>query len=74
MIDKEDEPVSWEMLCFELTDAAEHIQDLLRDMHEGDGFSEESFRVGMAHVYAHLNRAWHRRDVTDSEVHAYAQE
>ena len=29
-----------------------------------DGFGEPELRVGLGHVYARLNRAWHSRDAT----------
>ena len=31
-----------------------------------DGFGEPELRVGLGHVYARLNRAWHSRDATAS--------
>jgi hypothetical protein len=35
-------------------------------------FDEESFRIRLGHVYWHLNRAWHRRNVVDDFSEAEA--
>ncbi len=66
MINEKDNPVEWAMLRYELDDAREHIETLLKDMTETDDFTDEDYAVSMAHIYAHLNRAWNRRN-SDSE-------
>lgn len=65
MITKENAPVGWAMLMYELEDAKEHLAQLIADA-SGDGeYGEEEFRVDLGHVFAHLNRAWHRRNTTE---------
>ena len=53
------------MLSYEPKDAAEALAALLGEMRQ-DGFGEPELRVGLGHVYARLNRAWHSRDATAS--------
>jgi hypothetical protein len=72
LMNKENAPVSWAMLSYELDDAEEHLQKLILDMQRAD-FSETDFRVQLTHIYAHLNRAWNRRNVTDAECIADAE-
>jgi hypothetical protein len=63
MIKREDHPVAWAMLNYELADAHEHLGNLLKDLSEDSEYSEESFRVDLGHVYAHLNRAWYQHSI-----------
>lgn len=46
----------------ELEDAHEHLGDLIREMQESGEIDVESYAVCVAHVYAHLNRAWNSRE------------
>lgn len=62
MIGKRKDPVAWAMLTYELADAAEALDTLIRQLEE-EGYGEPEFRIDLGHVYAHLNRAWHMRDV-----------
>lgn len=52
------------MLMYELEDAHEHLGALISQMNATDDFDEEDLRIQLAHVFSHLNRAWHRRDKT----------
>ncbi len=63
MIDREHSPVGWALLMYELDDAHEHLDNLLTHMRERSDFDEIEFQIELAHVYAHLNRAWFRRNV-----------
>ena len=63
MIDREHSPVGWVLLMHELDDAHEHLGNLLKHMQERSDFDEIEFRIELGHVYAHLNRAWFRRNV-----------
>lgn len=74
MISDRTDPVAWAMLADELSDAVEHLQALVREMQEDADFGEPEFRIGLGHVYAHLNRAWNCRDVPDAEIAAMTQE
>lgn len=71
MINRDTNPVGWSLLLNELEDAHEHLGNLIRDMSSGTEHSEEEYAIDLGHVYAHLNRAWRRRnvaeDLTDDE-------
>lgn len=62
MIDPQRDPLAWAMLMYELDDAHEHLGNLIRDMRA----DEADFRIQLAHVYAHLNRAWNLRQKDDA--------
>jgi hypothetical protein len=64
MITKSEHPSAWALLCYDLDDAREHIEKLVTAMSEDPAFGEIEYRIGMAHVFAHLNRAWNARNVT----------
>ena len=65
MIDREQHPVSWALLMYELEDAQEHLAKLIASLSARPDFSETDLRIELGHVYAHLNRAWFRRDQTE---------
>lgn len=65
MISNEKAPVGWSMLMYELEDAQEHLTSLISKMSSEPDYDEVNFRIDLAHVFSHLNRAWHRRDVVD---------
>lgn len=62
MIDPQRDPRAWAMLMYELEDAHEHLGNLIRDMRA----DEIDFRIQLAHIYAHLNRAWNLREKDDA--------
>jgi hypothetical protein len=68
MINQQANPIAWALLGFELTDAQEHLAQLCQEMQQNPAFGETDFRLSLAHVYAHLNRAWNRRAATDAQV------
>lgn len=63
MISKEKSPVGWAMLMYELEDAREHLASLAEEMERSPSYDEIDFRINLGHIYSHLNRAWHRRQV-----------
>jgi predicted Zn-dependent protease len=71
MINKEQNPVGWTMLMYELDDAKEHLNNLIAEIQNDPKYNEANLRVDLGHVYSHLNRAWHRRnnseDVSEAE-------
>jgi len=68
MLSKQVNPIAWVMLLYKLADAQEAIESLLKDMLvEAQDFDEVEFRVHMAHIYSHLNRAWNARNATDAQ-------
>lgn len=74
MINARDHYVAWAMLVTELDEAREHLQDLIDTLaRDGRCDDEDDFSARLGHVYAHLNRAWHSRDLTSEltqEQHA----
>lgn len=65
MITCENSPVGWASLMYELDDAHEHLGKLIGEMCANRDFDEDDLRIQLGHVYAHLNRAWCRRNVHD---------
>ncbi|RZJ59762.1 MAG: hypothetical protein EOO58_03675 [Hymenobacter sp.] len=72
MLNEQTAPVAWALLLYELDDARDGIKSLLRDMTEDKEFDEIDFRIHMAHIYGHLNRAWNGRNATDQQHEADA--
>ncbi|HET9506249.1 MAG TPA: hypothetical protein VFO93_22105 [Hymenobacter sp.] len=68
MIDQQVNPVAWALLNDELTDAQEHLAQMCQEMQQDPDFSEIEFRIWLAHIYSHLNRAWNRRNATDAQI------
>ena len=68
MIDQRANPVAWALLGDELTDAQEHLAQLCLEMQQDPDFDEVDFRIWLAHIYSHLNRAWNRRNATDAQI------
>jgi hypothetical protein len=62
MINREQNPVSWAMLMYELDDAIEHLNNLITEIQNDPEYNETNLRVDLGHVYSHLNRAWYRRN------------
>lgn len=67
MIDKTTDPVALAMLMYELEDAQDGLNSLFQEIAEDTEFGEEAFRVHMAHIYSHLNRAWNGRNAAASQ-------
>jgi hypothetical protein len=65
MISKQSAPVGWSMLMYELEDAKEHLANLILAMDADAEYDEVNLRIDLGHVFSHLNRAWHRRDVPE---------
>ncbi|GAA5004703.1 hypothetical protein GCM10025793_11680 [Lysobacter lycopersici] len=55
--------MGWSFLLYELSDAQEHLGTLLKEIIENPEYGEEELRIDLGHVFAHLNRAWYRRNV-----------
>lgn len=65
MISKEDAPSAWLALQYELEDAHEQLGRLVADMELDADYDEARLSADLALVYAHLNRAWYRRQCVD---------
>ncbi len=61
MINKIDNYVELALLSDELSDAKEHLDNLINKM-SNDDIGEAEFRINLAHIYSHLNRAWNSRN------------
>ncbi len=66
MIDSTSDPVGWSAFMFELSDAHEHLGELIAEL-DGGACDEVDLRICLGHIYAHLNRAWFRRNVKWSD-------
>jgi hypothetical protein len=77
MITKDNSPIGWAMLMYELEDAKEHLASLIEKINSTPDYDEANLRIDLGHIYSHLNRAWHRRvieeDLTDDEWVAAGQ-
>jgi hypothetical protein len=65
MINGDQHPAGWAMLMYELEDAQEHLGNLIASLSTRTDFTEIELRIELGHVYAHLNRAWFRRNVAE---------
>jgi len=65
MINRDLHPAGWAALVYELEDAREHLGQLIKALSEDAGYAEDELRTDLGHVYAHLNRAWFRRNVAE---------
>jgi hypothetical protein len=62
MITKKDNYAEWALLLYELEDAKEHLETLMQEMADDPEFDEVDYRIGLGHIYTHLNRAWNARN------------
>jgi len=65
MINRNDQPVGWAMLLSDLEDAHEHLGNLIKEITADPEYAEETLRIDLGHIYAHLNRAWRRRLIAE---------
>jgi hypothetical protein len=65
MINRKQNSVAWALMVDELEDAHEHLGGLVARLNDGQQHEMSDVELGLAlgHVYSHLNRAWHRRNV-----------
>ena len=76
MINRNDNPVEWSTLEYDLIDAREHIQTLL-DRMQNDDYGEIEYQIDLKHIYSHINKAWNARnhigDWSDSDFKKYSK-
>ncbi|WP_240312047.1 hypothetical protein [Teredinibacter turnerae] len=65
MINGNQNPLAWVQLISELEDARDHLGSLIEEMMTNGAIDVESYAVDIAHIYAHLNRAWNTRNIKD---------
>ncbi len=70
MVSQKNNPVSWQQLLYELSDANQHLKQLHAEMSSQGSIGIEEYRIALGHIYAHLNRAWHSRDLADQPTDA----
>ena len=63
MIDRNSNPTGRSFLIDDLQDAHEHLGNLIKELCSDSEYGEPELRIDLGHVYAHLNRAWRRRNV-----------
>lgn len=68
MIDRKLQPLEWIDFMYELTDALEHLDNLVKEIEQTPDYDQDSFRIDLGHVYAHLNRAWSQSKGDTQEV------
>lgn len=61
-------------MAWNLGEAQEELSRLLDALRPGAEFDEAEFRVGMAHLFSHLNTAWNVRNASASEIDAASGE
>ena len=67
MINEKEHYAAWALLLMELDEAHEHLESLIKKMHQDGAIQDTEFAVELGHVYAHLNRVWHSRS-QESEI------
>ena len=70
MIQSEVNPMGWSFLMDELEDAQEHLTSLIKELNTDPEYGEGNLRLDLGHIYSHLNRAWHRRNVPEDLTEA----
>lgn len=63
MIKRDTNQVAWTLFMDQLTEAHDHLGDLIEKLAIDHDYDESCFRVDMGHVMAHLNRAWASRNI-----------
>ena len=67
MIDRRTDPASWATFMYELEDAQEHLANLCKELNANSEYDAIDFQIDLAHIYAHLNRAWNGRNATEKQ-------
>src|ERR1700749_3995594 len=61
MIKRDTDPLAWTSLVEQLTEAHDHLGEMIERLLVDHGSDESRFRAGMERVIAHLNQAWATR-------------
>ena len=61
MINKNENPVEWALLLFELAEVEERIRNLIDEMNKRGEIAVEAYEVDVGHIYSHINRVWNSR-------------
>jgi hypothetical protein len=63
-----------QVILSNLREAEEQLRSLISQAEQRPEFSFESFHIGMAHLYHHLNTAWNARNATRDQWVNQAEE
>jgi hypothetical protein len=65
MINATDNYAAWALFVDQMDEARDHLQELANTLHSAGRMDEPELTVHLGHIYAHLNRAWHSRNLPD---------
>jgi hypothetical protein len=66
--------VNRDYVVYNLKEAEEAIEQILRDIASTPHYSEVELAIGIAHVYHHLNTAWNAREADPDRVERCSDE
>jgi hypothetical protein len=55
------------VILFHLREAADQLNDTIRNLSSDQEYGPEAYKVEMGHLYHHLNTAWNGREQTDEQ-------
>ncbi|WP_047816152.1 hypothetical protein [Rhodopirellula islandica] len=70
VIRPDDDPVRWDMLMAQITEAHMHLGQLITEIEDNSAIDEIDTMIQLGHIYAHLNRFWHGRNVASGDIDA----
>jgi hypothetical protein len=62
------------VVLFHLREAAEQLNQTIKELTNETDYGIGEFRVEMSHLYSHLNTAWNGRDQTDEQFEQCADQ
>lgn len=75
MFNSKDSPLEWAQSMSELEDTHAHLGDLTKCMADAGCIDMEGYSIDIAHVYAHMKRAWNSRkfegDMSEAQWEEY---
>ncbi|QDV25860.1 hypothetical protein Q31a_41880 [Aureliella helgolandensis] len=60
----------WDMLLSQITEAHMHLGTLISEIEDSSEINEIDTMIQLGHIYAHLNRFWHGRNIAGGNVDA----
>ncbi len=55
-------------ICYDLGDAREMLEEVMKLFVPNEKVDEDEFNWRMAHLYSHINSAWHKRNLTNEQL------
>jgi hypothetical protein len=62
------------VIVFHLQEAAEQLNETIRNLSSNQQYGAEEFEVEMGHLYHHLNTAWNGRERTNEQFNKCTDE